>query len=112
MTACDVLLDLNLDVDAGRKIQLGQCIYRLRAAVENVDHTLVRLQLELLARLLVDVRGTKNRPTLRLGRERNRTRHLFARLLCPPTDVGRRLVDHRVIEGLETDANATCHWLY
>src|SRR5262249_43530351 len=50
---CCVLLHLDLDVDTGRQIQLGQRVHRLRARVEDVDHAFVRLQLELLARLLV-----------------------------------------------------------
>src|SRR5687768_3471256 len=99
-------LDLDLDVDAGREIQLGQRIDRLRPGVEDVDHTLVRLQLELLARLLVDVRRTEHRPALRLRRQRDRAGHLSARLLRRPHDVGRRLVDHGVIEGLQPNANS------
>ena len=51
-----LLLNLDLDVHASGQIELRQRVHRLCAAVENVDHTLVRLQLELLARLLVDVR--------------------------------------------------------
>src|SRR5216110_2633740 len=49
-------LDLDFDVHAGRKIQLRERVHRLRARIEDVDHALVRLELELLARLLVDVR--------------------------------------------------------
>src|SRR5436190_5389140 len=103
------LFDLDLDVDTGRKIQLGQRVDRLRTRVEDVDHTLVRLQLELLARLLVDVRGTEDRPSLCLGGKRNGTRHLRPRLLRRSYDVRRRLVDHRVIEGLETDSDSASH---
>src|SRR5690348_14993240 len=103
------LLNLDLHVDAGRQVELRQRVHRLRAAVEDVDHPLVRLQLELLPRLLVHVRGTEHRPPLRLRRERDRPRHLRPRLLRRADDVRRRLIDHRVIECLETDANSTGH---
>src|SRR5262245_59486088 len=46
---------LDFDVHAGRQVQLRQRVHRLRARIEDVDHALVRLLLELLARLLVDV---------------------------------------------------------
>src|SRR3954466_14420486 len=99
-------LDLDLDVHASREIQLGQRVHRLRPRVEDVDHTLVRLQLELLTRLLVDVRRTEDRPALRLRRQRDRTGHLSARLLRRPNDVGRGLIDDRVVKGLEPDTNS------
>src|SRR5215210_6427724 len=67
-----VLLDLDLDVDARREVELRQRVHRLGAAVEDVDDALVRLQLELLARLLVDVRRAEDRPALRLRGERDR----------------------------------------
>src|ERR1043165_6159813 len=104
-------LDLDFDVDTGWKIQLGQRVDRPRPRVEDVDHTLVRLQPELLSRLLVHVRGAKDRPPLRLRRQRNRARHLRAGLLRRPDDVGRGLVDHRVIEGLQPNANSACHMI-
>src|SRR5262249_47241701 len=46
---------LDLDVDAARQIELHQRVDGLRRRVENVDQTLVRAHLELLARRLVDV---------------------------------------------------------
>jgi hypothetical protein len=55
---------LDLDVDAGRQIQLRQRVDRLRPGIDDVDHPLVRLQLELLAALLVDVRRAQHRPAL------------------------------------------------
>src|SRR5262249_21970987 len=81
----------------------------LRTRIENVDHALVRLQLELLARLLVDVRRTEDCPALRLRRERNRAGDLRARLLRRPHDVGRGLIDHCMIECLEPNTDSACH---
>src|SRR5690606_20526986 len=74
-------VDLDLHVATRRKIQLGQRVDRLRARVENVDHTLVRLQLELLAALLVDVRRAEHCPALNPGGQRNRPAHPCPRLL-------------------------------
>src|SRR5438552_10077497 len=48
-------LELDLDVDACRKIELHQCIDRLRRRVDDVEQPLVRSHLELLAALLVDM---------------------------------------------------------
>src|SRR5438270_5858151 len=59
-------LHLDLDVHTSREIELRQRVHRLRARIENVDDALVGLQLELLPRLLVDVRRTEHRPPLRL----------------------------------------------
>src|SRR5688572_7402297 len=61
--------DLDLDVDAGRQIQLGQRVHRLRARVVDVEQPLVRAQLELLPALLVDVRAPQHGPPLHLHGE-------------------------------------------
>ena len=50
------LLDLDLDVDTSGEIQLGERVDGCGAGVEDVDQALVGLELELLARLFVDVR--------------------------------------------------------
>ena len=47
---------LDLDVDARRQIELHQRVERLLGRLEDVEQALVRADLELLARLLVDVR--------------------------------------------------------
>src|SRR4051812_38663064 len=47
-------LQLDLNIDTGRKIELHQCIDRLLTRVEHVDQTLVSTDLELLLRILVD----------------------------------------------------------
>src|SRR5690606_14595166 len=93
-------VDLDLHVDTGRKIQLGQRVDRLRARVENIDHPLVRLQLELLAALLVDVRRAEHGPALNARRERDRPANPRAGLLRRTHDIRRSLIDHRVIETL------------
>src|SRR3954451_8807256 len=52
------ILELDLDVDAGGKIELHQGIDRLRCRVDDVEKTLVGAHLELLPALLVDMRRT------------------------------------------------------
>src|SRR5687767_5550631 len=102
-------LDLDFDVNARGQIELRQRVHRLCAGIEDIDDALVRLQLELLTRLLVDVRRAKHGPALRLRGQRDGTGHLRARLLRRAHDVRRGLVDHRVVERLETDANSASH---
>src|SRR4029078_10096985 len=82
-------VDLDLDVDAGRKIQLRQRVDRLRARVEDVDDALVRLQLELLAALLVHVRPPVTGHPLDPRGERDRAADGGAGLLRRADDVGR-----------------------
>jgi hypothetical protein len=48
---------LDLDVNACRQIELHQRVHGLGRRLEDVDQALVGADLELLARLLVDVRG-------------------------------------------------------
>src|SRR5437660_2568561 len=102
-------LDLDLDVDAGGKIELGQRVDSCRARIQNVDQPLVRLELELLPRLLVDVRRAEHGPSLRLCRQRNWTTYLRARLLGRADDVRGGLVDDGVVERLEPNSNSSCH---
>ena len=47
---------LDLDVDARGQVQLHEGVQRLLRRLEDVEQALVRANLELLARLLVDVR--------------------------------------------------------
>src|SRR5690349_7010668 len=51
---------LDLDVHAGRQVQLHQGVEGLLGRLEDVEETLVRADLELLARLLVGVRGPQH----------------------------------------------------
>src|SRR3954464_10461557 len=102
---------LDLDVHTRRKIQLGEGVDGLRARVQDVDHTLVRLQLELLAALLVHVRRPQHGPPLDARGERDRATDGGAGLLRRADDVGCGLVDHRVIEALQPDTDLASHKL-
>src|SRR5205807_1383723 len=48
--------ELDLDVDAGRKVELHQRVHGLRSRIDDIEQPLVRAHLELFPALLVDVR--------------------------------------------------------
>ena len=57
-------LDLNFNIHAGRQIQPHQRIDRLRIWIQHVDQPLVRADLKMLVRILVNkVRRTVKRST-------------------------------------------------
>src|SRR5262245_12983911 len=82
---------LDLHVDPGRQIELHERVDGLRGRLEDVDQALVGADLELLARLLVDVRRAVHGPLVLLGRQRNRARQPGAGALGRVHDLGRRL---------------------
>ena len=55
-TAVSDLLDLDLDVDAGGEVEALERLDGLRGGLDDVDEALVDAHLEVLARVLVDVR--------------------------------------------------------
>src|SRR3712207_5996184 len=65
----------------------------------------MRADLELLARLLVDVRRAVDGEALDLGRQRDGPAHPRARPLGRVDDLPRAAVEHAVIERLEADAD-------
>src|SRR5215207_3781713 len=66
------LVHLDLDVHTRRQVQLGEGVDGLRARVQDVDDALVRLQLELLAALLVHVGRAVHGEALHPGRQGDR----------------------------------------
>src|SRR5689334_22453583 len=60
---------LDLDVHACRQLELHERVDGLRRRLENVEQPLVRPHLELLARLLVDVRAAQNGVARNLRRQ-------------------------------------------
>src|SRR5262245_65621781 len=64
-------LQLDLDVDASRKVESHERVDRLRGRVDDVDQTLVRAHLEVLARVLVLVRRADDAVTVDLSRQRH-----------------------------------------
>src|SRR5882762_6587364 len=97
--------ELDLDIDAGREIELHQRVHGLRRRIDNVEHALVRADLELLARLLVDMRRAQHGEFLDLGRQRDRPAHPRAGALGRIDDLARRLIENAMIIGPEADAD-------
>src|SRR5215813_5817130 len=97
--------ELDLDVHAGGEVELHERVDRLRRRIDDVEQTLVRAHLELLAALLVDVRRAVHRELLDLGRQRNRATDLGAGALGRVDDLAGRRIEDAVIERLEPDPN-------
>src|SRR5919202_1768887 len=66
-------LQLDLDVDAGWKVEAHERVDRLRRRRMDVDQALVRSHLEVLARVLVLERAAQHRVAVVLGRQRHGT---------------------------------------
>src|ERR1051326_7895698 len=101
--------DLDLDIHPGGHVELGQRVHRLGPRVVDVHQALVGPELELLPALLVDVRAPEHRPPLGLDRQRDRSGDLRPGLLHRAHDVGGRLVEDHVVEGLEADSDFAGH---
>src|SRR5690348_5811555 len=102
-------LQLDLDVDAGREVELAERVDRLLRRLEDVEQALVGADLELLARLLVHVRRAVHREPLDVSGERNRTGDPPARPAHGVDDLADRLVEQPVIVRLQTDADLVVH---
>src|SRR5436190_20263288 len=98
-------LQLDLDVDAGREVELAERVDRLLRRLEDVEETLVGADLELLARLLVDVRRAVHGEALDVGGERDRPGDPPARPAHGLDDLAHRLVEQPVVVRLQTDAD-------
>src|SRR5262249_10151929 len=96
---------LDLDVDADRKLELHQGVDRLRRRLEDVEQTLVGPHLELLTRLLVDVRRAVDGVAGNRRRAGDRSRALRPGPPRRVDDLARRLVEDPVVEGLEPNAD-------
>mgnify|MGYP003572122986 FL=1 len=70
----------------------------------------MRPKLELLPTLLVDVGRPQHSPALTTSREGDWTPHHCTRLLRRPHNVGRRLVDHPVIERFQSNSDSFSHF--
>src|SRR6185295_1052428 len=98
-------LELDLDIDAGRQVELHQRVDGLGGRLDDIEQPLVGAYLELLAALLVDVRRAIDGELLDPARQRDRTAHLRARPFRRGYDLRGRGIEHAVIERLEADAN-------
>src|SRR3954447_693986 len=95
-------LQLDLDVHAGREVELHQRVDGLRGRVDNVEQALVGAHLELLAALLVDVRRTVDGELLDAGRQRNRSANLSTGTFRRVHDLAGRRIENSMVERLET----------
>src|SRR5437763_11482164 len=96
---------LDLDVDAGRQLELHQRVDRLAGRLEDVQQPLVRPDLELLAGLLVDVRRAVHGVARDVGRQRDRADDAGAGAPRGVQDLVRRRVQNPVVERLQADAD-------
>src|SRR5690349_22178111 len=96
---------LDLDVHAGREIELHQRVERLLRRLEDVEQALVGADLELLARLLVAVRGAEHAVLVDLGGQRDGAGHARTGAARGVDDLAGRLIEQLVIVGLEADAD-------
>src|SRR3954468_4254267 len=108
-TAESAGLDLDLDVHACRQLDALQAVDGLGVGIDDVDQALVDAHLEVLARVLVDVRATDDRVAMLVGRQRDRTANRCAGARHGFDDLARRLGDDLVVECLEANADALCH---
>src|SRR5690606_25681104 len=69
---------VDLDVDAGRELELHQRVHGLVVGVDDVELALVRAGFVLVAGVLVDVRRRQDGVALDFGRQRDRAAHLRA----------------------------------
>src|SRR6201986_2275340 len=97
--------ELDLDVDASRKVEPHQRVDSLQRRVDDVDQPLVRPHLEVLARVLVLVRRADDAVHVLLGRQRHGTGNFRASTSHPVDGLPRRAVDDLVVICLEPDAD-------
>src|SRR5216683_6834035 len=97
--------ELDFDVHAGGEVELHQRVHRLRSRVDDIEHALVGADLELFARLLVDVRRAVDRELLNSGRQRDRPANLRTRPLGRADDLAGRRIEHSMIEGLQPNSD-------
>src|SRR5579863_8959688 len=98
-------IQLDLDIDPGRQLQLHQGIHGLVRGIQDVHQALVRADLELIPRVLVAMGRGQNRKTLHFDGQRHGTFDGRAGALRGIDDFTRRLVDQAMIESLQADPN-------
>src|ERR1051326_3254902 len=104
-----LLLELDLHVDARGEVELAEGVDRLLRGLEDVEQALVGADLELLARLLVDVGGPVHGEALDVGWQRNRPRDPPARATYGVDDLAHRLIEQPVIVRLQPNADLVVH---
>src|SRR4051794_6074643 len=108
-------LEPDLDVDAGgQRVEPLQRVDGFRRRLEDVDQTLVRADLEVLAGVLVLERRTDDAVDVFLGGQGHGTGHGGTGALGRLDDLARSTIDRVMVVGLEPDSNFLCrygcHW--
>jgi hypothetical protein len=99
------LVQLDLNVNARRQLELHEGIDGLVRRIQDVHEALVGADFELVTRILVAMRRDQYRETLHLDGQRHRPLDRGARALRGVDDLARGLVDQAMIESLEPDPN-------
>src|SRR5580693_6997890 len=97
---------LDLDVHTRRQVELHQRVDSLLRRLENVQQTLMRADLELLARFLIHVRRTQHAVLVFHRGQWNRPRDLSARALRGLDDFTRGLIQDAVVVSLQPNTNS------
>ena len=96
----------DLDIHARWKIELHQRVHRLLRRLENIEQALMRADLELLPRFLVDVRRTQHAIFVLDRRQRDRTGDLRASTLGRVHDLTCRLIKYAIVVRFQPDADS------
>src|SRR5437773_2441974 len=94
-----VSLQLDLDVDSGRNVELAQSVDGLLRWLKNIEQAFVRANFVLIARFFVDVRRTVDRESFNSCGQRNRARHSAAGAPDGLDNLPHRLVQNTVVVG-------------
>src|SRR5947199_4118410 len=98
-------LQLDLEVDASRQVEAHERVDGLGGRVDDVDQSLVRAHLEVLARVLVLVRRADHAVAVDLRGQRHRAGDLRPGTRHRLHDLPSRGVDDLVVIGLEPNAD-------
>src|SRR4029079_3043287 len=98
-------LALDLDVDAGRQVELHEGVQRLLGGLEDVEWPLVGADVELLTHLHVHVRAAEHGELVDPSRQRDRSRDPGASAPGGLDDLSCGLIQELRVVRLESDAN-------
>ena len=96
---------LHVQIDTRGDLGLFQRVHGLARGLRDIDDPLVRANLELLPRLLVDVGRPIHRVTFDLRRKRYGTDDLRSGPFRRLDDLGRRSIENMMIVGFHSNSN-------
>ena len=99
------ILQFDLNIHASGQVQTHQCVNRLGARLEYVNQAFVRANLELIARVFVNVRRALYCELFDLGWQWNRSNDGGASTLRRLNDLFCRLIEHAMIVTFELNTN-------